>query len=379
MSISITPSPALPASGRVVKIAFAASGGGSRVRLFITSAPSDSKFAKELSDSAASRVQVYSGDVATPFDFAPDVGGRYTFAAQEIQTPTFPGAFKGDTRGFIDIGGGTLGTEKVVGETAVTLDVGTRLLIPIGARPDIASLVVWVWGDTIHATTVALHGETTPILTNPSSPRAKTAAKSTSVIADLATLDGTPASDARGSDSTLATLIGQIWSKSMGHYSNATAHAHTDTDHTIDTAFLPNAIAPDSLNVFVNAALKSLTRHYENDKDGTGVGSAGTNSYHRPGGNTASDLGNALLFQGVSSPEDTLNAIADIVRSYEAHRVDTSVHNSADNTNNITATIPKLVTLARDFMTATAASTPAAAVGDSSGAALLKAWGAKAG
>lgn len=378
MSITITPSPTYPVSGRTVKLAFVAST-GTRVRLFIKSAPQDSKFAKELSDSAAQRVQVYSGDIATPFEFFPDVGGVYTFTAQEIQVPTFPGAFKGDTRGFIDIGGGTLGTEKVLGETDVTLNVGVRLLFQLGARPDLASLVLWVWGDTIHATTVALHGETTPAIINPVTPRSKTAAKSATVTSALAPLDGMTATTARGSDSTIATLVGNIWSRTMSHYASAVFHANADGDNIIGTAFLPNAIAPDSLNVFVNKALQSLKRHYTNDKDGTGVGSAAGSSYHKPGGTITSDFGNAALFQGVSSPDDTLNGIADAIRSYEAHRIDTTVHNSADNTNNISASVPQLITIMKTFMTATAASTPSAAVGDASGAALLKAWGAKVG
>jgi hypothetical protein len=347
------------------------------VRLFVTSAPADSKLQKAITDSAAQRVELHEGDVATPFDFTPDAGGVFTFLAQEIQTPTFPGAFQGDTRGYIDTGGGTLGTEKILNETAgITLYVGTRISFAIGAQPDTATLVFWVWNDTIRATTTAVQGETSPAVINPKTPRSKAAANSQTVRDAVALLADMAAGTARGSDATLSALVVDIWNKTMGHYTNGTAHPHTDTYNQLGVSFLPNGMSPDAVSLFLNQALTSLRRHYTNDKDGTGPGSASGIEFHVSG---LSDLVNATLFRGVGAAPDQLNALADIVRSYEAHRIDTTVHNSADNTNTISATIPQLITIIRDFMTVVAASTPTAAVGDSSGASLFKAWGAKEG
>jgi len=379
MSVSFTVAPSFPVSGKSCRISFSAST-GSRVRLFVTTAPASSKFTKELTDNGATRTQVYEGDVSAPFDFVPDVGGVYTFAAQEIQTPGFVGGFKGDTRAFIDIGGGTLGSEKILSpESTLTLYVGTRLSLRLGAGGDTATLAFWVWNDTIRATTVAVHGEATPAVLNPRSERAKTAARSSTVLSAVAGLVGLTAQAARGSDATLRALLDNVRTVASLHFGNAAAHANADSDNQIGTELLPNALAPDSLAPFMNDALTRNRSHYTNDQDGTGPGSAGSSSYHKIAGNIVPDYGNATLFRSVASPEEALNAIADLIRAHEAHRVDTTVHTAADNTYVVSATIPQLITVMRKFLESVAKSTPTAALGDSSGAALLKAWGAKEG
>lgn len=344
------------------------------VRVWCATAPTGSKLDTELkkSDATSPRVRVYEGAGGSnqPWQFTPDVGGTYSLFAQEYTKGTaFTGGYDGDTRA-------NQVETKVGSEASLSLYVGQKLSCQVGTSQDHATLTFYVFNDTIRQTTIATHGVATPSLDAPNSPRAKTAVRTSAVTSAVNALISSPttAENARGTDTQIATLIADIWNKTMGHYVNATVHPHTDTFNAIGVSFLPNAIAPDSVPLFLNQALKSLKQHYTNDKDGTGPGSASGVEFHKSG---LSDLVNATLVRNANDGNDDLNALADIVGSYEAHRVDTTVHNSADTTNNISATVPPIIDIMRKFLAAVRASTPGAAAGDSSGAALLRAWGFK--
>lgn len=342
------------------------------VRVWCVTAPTGSKLDTELkkSDATSPRVKVYEGTGGSnqTWQLTPDVGGTYSLVAQEYAKGTaFTGGYDGDTRA-------NQVETKVGSEASLALYVGQKLTCQVGTSQDHATLTFYVFNDTIRQTTIATHGIATPSLDSPTSPRAKTAVRTAAVSAAVTALIGVTAENARGSDTAIATLVADIFNKTAGHYVLGTAHPHTDTYNAIGVSFLPNAIAPDSVPLFLNQALKSLKQHYTNDKDGTGPGSASGIEFHKSG---LSDLVNATLVRSANDGNDDLNALADIVGSYEAHRVDTTVHTTADTTNTINAAIPPIIDIMRKFFAAVRASTPGAAAGDSSGAALLRAWGFK--
>jgi hypothetical protein len=259
----------------------------------------------------------------------------------------------------------------------VSLHVGRRVTFKLGRQPDTATLVFFVWNDTIRATTLAVHGETTPTVINPSTPKAKTAANGTLVLDTVEELIDATVESARGSDTTLGLLAYNIWNATTGHYGTLTdgIHSAADNDNIVGTSYVPTTLSPSSLEVYVNQALNSLRRHMTNDGDGTGAGSA-SSSYHVSG---IADWGHVPLMTGVHGPEDTYIGLSECVRCYEYHREETTVHNGfADEVNTINTTPPTIMSIEIEFLIVLASSSPDPAVGEASGVALMLAWGARA-
>lgn len=369
MATTFTSAPALIAPGQKASLVFTLGGAGANyVRVSCTVAPDGSALDKILKDTGASspRTQLYQGDAgaANPLVYTFDKGGTYTLVAQEYTkgaTPGFGGAYEGDPRGAPE--------ETEVGSpTTLTVYVGERVTMPIGVSPDTAELTLFVWNATICATTLASHGQVTPAIVNPATPRAKTAILDSSVVSALAALADVAASTAIGD---VSDFVSNYITKFNAHIIRTTGstHANADNDNGIPTA-LSAPPTPQSLTNFVTLALKALRQHEANDS-GTGFGSA-TSDYH-----STADMTNQPLVRGVSGPVDAYGALGELFRCYEAHRaLGTPVHGTADTTNTL-ATEAKLLAVYTAFNARLAASAPSPVSGENTASALFRAIGAK--
>lgn len=368
MAIAFTPSPTYPTTKKPVHLDFVATEGGAAVRLFCTDAPLGSKLREQITGSSASRVQVHEGDIATPFEFNADASGVYTFVAQEIQKPTFAGGFKGDPRALIDVGGGALGTQKVLGETVLRLNIGTRLTMPLGVGQDVATLVLWVWEDTIRSTSVALHGETTPAVVNPSSAVATTAALSASVLTALAALYDEAAVLAVGS---FVTMISTARAAINLHLADTATHYTADTSNTIPPA-ISYSNSKGSTPKAVAKMVELLRAHMSTDmRDGaTSSFGPGSGDWHQYAGFNMSDGVNAMIAGQPTDVASAVVAFADLWRAYEAHRVDAFVHQAPDETNSLTA-LPPLFEVHRAFLESVQSISPTPAASENPGAPVL--------
>ena len=358
---TLTPTPAYPIPNRSTKIVFTLNESGANfVRAWITVAPEGSRYDEELRKERVKRVLVYedTGGEGAPFTFIPDAGGKYTLVAQEYQ--------KGNSFGpaYEDDPSAAPGEVKLGGETTLTLYVGQRLTQQLGTGADTATLVVYVWGDTIRKTTIELHGEDSPSIDpeSPSSPKALTAARSTAVLSALDNLGDITAADAIG---TLSALVSNFHTRWNFHVASNTFHESPDGDNDLPDG-LSTAGEPGQIQEFINRALQAMRQHFTND-DGTGVIDAG--DYHNVGSVQVNDWVNYPLVHSVSNLQEAFAGFADLHRCYEGHRANTDVHDSADTT--ALTPLPPLLALHEAFLTVLAASSPTPPDDQSEGAVLL--------
>jgi hypothetical protein len=76
------------------------------------------------------------------------------------------------------------------------------------------------------------------------------------------------------------------------------------------------------------------------------------------------------LYQSVGSQEEAYAALADIWRAHEGHRVNLTVHGTADAATSMSA-LPKILVVHREFLEVLASLSPAAPPAQSSGGQLL--------
>lgn len=330
---TISTTPALPMPNRQVSVSFGLSGSADFARVWCTDAPAGSTLRKRLDTEPTTRIHLTEVDGGKPWVTDFDKGGAYSLVIQEYEkfAEAHGGSYEGDPRG-------APAETKVGSESTVKLYIGQRLESPIGLGNDNAKLVVWVWDATIRPTTVSLNGEQSPAIINASTPRAATAASSTAVRAALTALHNTNAVTSAG---TAATVLADIVSKFNLHRSQASVHAANDTDNAIPTWFGSSA-TPQKLAVQVANIASALTRHIQNDDDGSGIGSAATD-YH-----SGVDWPSVPVLTGASTPAQVYAAIADLWRCYELHRT-SSAHSVSDTTNTLSA-IPAMMNVHRRFL-----------------------------
>jgi hypothetical protein len=327
--VSLTSRPTYPVPGRQVTLTFGGADPSTNfVRLWATSAPvgSPERAALDEAQLAAgdvARVSFHEGDTTESFQRTFEVGGVYTLAAQEY------------TRGASTYGGGYDGSPdaypsetKLGSEVTLTIYVGARLVCTIGTRRHgQAQLVVHVWNDAIRATTLREHGEFTPALINPTTDLVRQAAEASTVQAKLDALDAELWSALLGVDDLIADMVGTIGA----HFANAAPHDIADTDNTAELSALPSTAASYATTAAIRRAartvLEAFGRHSSN-RDNQGA----TNDYHAD-----ADLLNLAIADAPGEGVSSYLAIADAYLSYEAHRQDTTAHNSADATNTLTA------------------------------------------
>lgn len=335
------------------------------MRLWVTEAPRDSELRKKLEQSTQSRVEVHAGDSDKVFTTSFDRGGAYTFIVQEYQ------------RGASDYGGGYDGDPdaapsetKLGSETSQTVYVAQRVELPIGANADTATIVLWLVDDSVISTSIKVHGEATPAIQAQSpTPRAASAMEDPTVLTKLAALAGQTASTVTGS---LASVISDYvattgWNAHVG--TAGSVHTSADTDNAIPVG-LAMAPSAESATSFVETALQCMILHFTNDgsrsaaSGGTAVG-RDSEDYHAPSGKKNDQVNMPLVKAGGDVASNYI-AVADLCRCYEAHRVSTVLHTTADTTNTLAAR-PPLMQLHEAFLTALASTAPATPSGQSDG------------
>lgn len=360
---SLSTSPTYLAAGKQARITVTLTESGTNfVRIWCTIAPTGSELALKLAAGSLNRVQVYEGDGgAKTWTTTFDKGGKYTFVAQEYtRGSAWGGGYQGDDQG-------GLSETKVGSEASLTLHLGQAMEQKIGVGADTGTLVLWVWDGTIRATTIAEYGEKTPAIVRRSTARASTAADDANTAAALSALVGVGWSTAVGD---ITTLVAQIRTKQNAHNSLTSGSVHAGAD-TINVILSENAGAPTptELATFVNDAIQKFRRHRLNDAE-LGTGSA---SYHSPSGNDTGDFTNMPLFRSVGSLEEAYAGLADLWRAHEAHRVSTTAHGAADNTNSLPSISGTILNVHRYFLASLAALAPTSAPAESDAAVNLAA------
>ncbi len=355
MAVALTQTPRYPLPSTPVRCVVSADGGGDWAKIWITAAPLGSVWRKELDDSDAGRIELFDDATGEAFEFNGDVAGVYVLTAQEYtkNAATYGGGYSGDPNGFA--------TETAAGgATALTIDIGSRLTSQIGSSPDTATLVLHVWGATIRKTTASIHGENTPAITAPTSPRARTAAETSGVLAAATAVADTTASTAIGD---LAVAISDFRSKYHAHIADAAAHPSADTDNTLGNLVL-NPTSASGAVAAVNELITKFRQHAINDAgDGDGPGEA---PYHNE-----PDWTNAPASGSVGDVAGATNAFADLYAAYEAHRIeDVTAHDAADVTN-ILATLAGLLDVHSAFSSVVKSVNPTNPETMNSGATLL--------
>lgn len=329
--------------------------GANYMRAWVTDAPEGSELKAKLTDNGITETQVYEGDGESTWDFTPDVGGCYRVKVQEytLGASSHGGSYQGDPNG-------VQSETKKGTEYSLSLYVGQKLTSSVGAGGDLADLVLYVFDDTIRETTLAIHGEVTPRIELPATPRARSAMVAPAVESSLLDLIDVTAATAIGDPSS---IVSDIVTNYNLHRVEPGVHNTDDTDNVVSAGF-GSSLTPETMSIGASEIMRNVRNHYSND-DGTGPA---TKDYH----GSLFDLTNPPLFLSVGGTADSYRSIADLWRSYEAHRVFGPVHGSPDTTNTLAA-LPVLLVVHREFLASLAALTPVVPQTQSTGAVLLMA------
>jgi hypothetical protein len=360
---SISVLPAYPIAGKPCRItaAVAPAGGkirpGNAVRIWCTNAPPGSRLRADLDASQASRIVIATLEVGKPYEFTPDKGGGYALLLEEIQRGAgFSGGYEGDPRG--------APSEDIVADEETTLHVASQLTCKLGFGSDLATLRIFVAGESIIATTSDQHGLATPTIDLGGQPTAKAraAAESSAVRGALADLVGSATTALGSPAAVIADLIGEY----EDHRERSGSHADPDESNTIDADSYASLDSLTGQREALSKLREALTRHIKNVDPTSDTQASGTASYHN------GISWSALPLANIGAGDDALSvmvAAADTWRAYEAHRV-SSVHTSADNSNRADA-LPPLLELHRQFVAYLADLSPATPPTGHAAAALL--------
>lgn len=346
---AFTLKPEYPIPGEQVEVTFTGLDSDTNfVEVFAISAPEKSSLHTRIEESTKERVRVHSGESSRSWIVKPDVGGVYTYTLTEqtITSPSLSGFHK-------DPGGAP--SPVIVASTTLTLVVGQKLTHPLGTSKDFAELTLFVWNDTIRATTLEVHGIVTPAILNPSSVMAASAIEDTSVSGAVAVLIESTATTIVGN---IATVFAGMRDDYQAHIANATHHNAADTTNTIGDGY--TATTAPGAEDGINALFQAYAGHLSNI-----VTSPATAPHDLVDGSNGTVTGGAG--QGA---ETKIAALADFYIAYSAHIANASIHNSADVTNTLTA-LPPLMNLHRYFFEALASQTPTTPTGQNSAVATL--------
>ncbi len=348
---TLSVSPAYPVPGRECSLTFVVSGGANFAKIWIVKAPQGSKLRTKIDSSVESRLPFQFGAVSTPIQFTPDVGGIYTFVVQGYVkgASSYGGSYENDPSGNE--------TETPIGaESNLTVQVGQRVTQKVGKSPDSATLTLWIFGSTIRGTTLAVHGEASPSLSKPASTKAGIAVESTAVQDALLPLVDADVATALGDLGTIVLNLGTIIN---GHLANGSVHNAADAVNVIPVG-LTSSVSPNDLPKVMSSIFGSLKRHFQNDDGGKTTGVVpGPDSadYHQLAGILKEDTIDLPIFDSVGDLETAYAGIADVWRSYEAHRQNLGVHLLVDSTN-VLSPLPAVLQLHQLFISVLASIAP---------------------
>ncbi len=346
MAVTLASTPTYPVPNRVVRFTPTLSGGGNWFRIWVTNAPTGTQWRNDLDTTSAPRLEVYANDTVGQWEWTPTKGGVYVFKAQEYTRGS------GGSGGYQGAPSSAPSETKIGSETTISVYVGQRLTQTLGIAPDTATLALWVWNDTIRATSLVEHGEKTPSVTAPTSPKAITATLNSSLITAVAALANVSCTTALG---TLSTVINDIIDNFNLH-TQLEAGVHDDPDS--ESPVQPSFRSPDSPEGTVRTmqeVLRRLELHMRTDA-GTGTG---TGDWHDVGAGIVADWANLPVIKAPGNASQAMTAVGAAWAAYEAHRVSTAVHGIADATNTLDA-LPAILNIHRLFATAIQANSPTA-------------------
>lgn len=358
MAVSLATSIAVPIANKQTHLTFTATT-GNFVRLWCTAAPVGSKLRTKLDVDVSARVHVLDADSARQYPYTFEVAGAYQFAATEL------------TKGAAPYGGGyqtapnSAPAEIVLGETALTLFVASRLTATMGIGGDTANLVLYVADTTIRQTTLAVQGEATPAIEKPKTDKASTAAGNAGLLAALALLAGVNAATSLGDLSALAT---DFIDKFNAHVQSSVFHYTGDISANVIPSAFRNPANAEALKRALAIILRSLSAHIRNDSASAPVGT-GALTFHVISTVGVVDWASMPLFESTSTISEHVRGLADAHRAFESHRP-AAAHLVPDNTNVLTALSP-LLNVHALFLAGLANLSPPAPVTDNSAKTVL--------
>lgn len=364
MPASITTKPQYAVPGRRTSVIITPADGSTNfVRVWCTAAPAGTAIRKQIDDARLARALLYDGPPGElhPWRTTFERGGVYTVVLQEYRKGNdWGGGYFGDPRG--------APSETQLGaEQTLFLVVAERMLHELGFGSDTATLVIYMYSTAVIATTVAVNGEDSPAIIDPSSARALKASGNSDVLAEIAgfvdqSILANPA----------ATFVA-LCQKFDAHLTASGKHTNDDTDNAITPEVyggLGFSTNSDTLVQAMDVAAQKLRAHFLND-NGDGPGSG---NYHIVSAEERGDWRN-LPYVSSGGPDGAIRMLGDLVRALAAHVMDTNVHLATDATNEPTAL--DVVELHRLFLEALSLSS--AAEGQSAGAAGASTWGFRSG
>lgn len=336
MAVSFTQYPTYPVANHPVRIGLTVAV-GNFARIYMTEAPLNSTWHEKIQKTAANRIIAHQGDEGTAWNFTADAAGKFVFAAQDI------------SKGASDHGGRQLrdpngwSSETVNDETTLTIGVGSRVELPVGAGKDRATLRFYIWNDTCRATTVEGQGEVTPAIVNAKSSRIENVARAALVqtaLTDLVDKTSATIAGSTGVDTILDNCITQI----RAHETDVGPVWHNASDaDNLTTIGYQSVNNPERMQRAVTQALSNFDAHMRNDNGG-GTGSA---QYHvnAAAGQPITDWTDALLWTAVGSQAECVIGVVDLWRAYEMHRTRWNAAPSGELVHLSVVAIPTLTAL----------------------------------
>jgi len=356
---TLVPAPEYPIPSQDVSITFTGLvAGTNQIQVNATMAPTGSEIRRRIDAARGQVVDVYSGSATVPWKFKSDKGGVYTFELLEfVVRPSSGAMFAGDPAG---------SPQPVLQtKTTVLLYVGERLTLKMGEAPHQLDLVVFVWNDTVRATSVPVHGVATPALENPTSPAAASAKYDAPLLILVDALDGDLASSVLGTFATDFANVATAWN---AHLANATAHNNADTLRPIAAGWSAATIkgapaAISELRRLMTAHMGSLTIPAADPVD--------------PPVPIHDAIDGTTVFQSAGCQEGRASqyfALADAVARLAEHKaIGAPVHNSVDA--GAAPTIGALTTIMARYITALRLTSPTPPPARNPGASTLEQFG----
>lgn len=366
MSLSVTLDPTIALPAKQVRL-IVSGNTGSAVTAKIVTAPSQSKFYSATGQPTDIDVRLdVAGRVGVPtICFVPDVGGVFSIDISDItQSRTLSGSgrrnsFQGAADGYAE--------SQTLQTLRYSLKVAERMTTQVGAAGDYATLVLYVVDETILATTEAEHAEKTPALVSSTSERARVASVSSTVQTKLAALANITVSDSLGS---IPEILAELAIVASEHYT-APTHQLVDEDGSVELQRYRGAV-PSASGIIseANRIRSLLVRHLQNDSSagsGAGLYHSDIDGYGYP------DLKNLPIAGSAVDAQSARILIADLHRSYEAHRAQVSSpqsHLSVDMANMLTA-LPAMLALDSAFLSVLASNQPTTPTESNAGVVML--------
>lgn len=350
-----------------------ANGATNYIRVWATTAPEGTALRKKIDASKLNRALIFQGQAGSdhPWRTTFEKGGAYALTLQEYtRGNSWGGGYENDPRG-------APSETKVGAEQSLTLYIAQRLTQQIGAGSDTATLVLHVVNGHVRPTTVAVHGEATPAIVEPSSDKAAAAvADSVTVGTDLYTALNLLSNDTvLGIGGTIdADFVRSLVQEFADHAANdgGTWHQNSDTTNAaIDPTFLvaTSETSLEAMATSVNKVRAVFSLHIQNATEASPT--PGSVTHHDQGG-LRTDLAHQLLpiTADAGDPATIFAAAADYVRAHELHRVAT-MHENPDTVNTLTLTARPLANVHRRFLEALTEPFVSPPAGQTSGATTL--------